>query len=339
MLGKPKLNLGYRGPNDFIAKIIIARAAPKKISYIFVEGKDDIAAFQKHCVLNCKIQELNSRENVIKLIQEASREEYPAGSGRKGIDGILGIVDRDWTDFIKSEDPLPNRVVVLPELNDLESLVLYHLGYEVLSGIIRDTNRNISSWHDESQNKQPFEMLINNIVSPLGALRVAWQTSAGTSNHKLDDPNDMGRVTRLAWEIGSKSPGVQINPLQLLNKIFEGRNEWYANENKQKLIALKADEYLAKHSTETEAWKLVKGKDLVNILAHSVLASKAELAIYETDNLSKIRERIKMAITAQFNRKLISECELDKSVAKATKSDTVTFEYFLPAGTGLQAVA
>lgn len=340
MVNKPELNPKYRDPKEFIAKIIFARAAaPIKKTYICVEGVDDFAAFQQHCAQNCKIQEWDSRDKVITVIQEASRREYPAGSGRKGIDGILGIVDRDWTDFIKPDPPLPNRVVVLPKINDLESLVLYHIGYNVISRIIRDDNRKNSPWHDGSKNKKPFEMLINNIVAPLGALRVAWQTSAGTSNYKLDDSDEIGRVARIAWEIGSKSPGVQITPLQLLNKIFEGQSLRYADENKQKLIALKADQYLAKYSTETEAWKLVRGKDLVNILANSIHASKSELAIYEKDNLSKICERIKGSIIAHFDRELIAECELDKCVAKATKSDTVAFEYFLPVGTSLQAVA
>jgi hypothetical protein len=337
-----KLHPQERPPNEFCTKVIMARRSRPRRSYLLVEGPDDVSALQPHLVTDCSIQDFGGRDKVVQVVQCANCFRDTNQGVTTGLDGIVGIIDRDFSHLKTHESSLPHRVVQLPECNDLESLVLYHRGGEILKQFVKfnhhiidgDSTTLLTSLRfDPKRPEQTMDDLVRLIAAPMGALRFGWQETPILSSQKLEMVD--GTLAETAWQLFRKAhngQGIKVEPL--LKHFLESQGQTSTNEWHERAVRKAESLILSAQSDVERMWDLIRGKDLLDIASLMLGDLSEDQRIYPNDTERVIRGKLKQTVIAKFDAELIKSCGLRDFVDHATRKDRGRHEYFQTNGIG-----
>ena len=307
------------------AEILMERDRQKKNprSYIFVEGLSDMCAVQNvRNKVSCTVEVRGNKEAVIELMQRASVIKLNESTG---LDGIVGIVDRDFDHFLSNIPALPSRTLYLPDLNDLESIVMRYAGDEILAGLVLGDP--LSPWFAVDGKFNTIERLVRYVVAPIGALRVAWRQEASPQNKyppKLDpvvNGIEGSIVDRIVWDkVDSNTPLSAESLWAMQMRIL---NEGAKNAILDRIVKI-CDKQL-----KDQPWSLVRGKDLVNALASLVQSLPSANHRYKNSTVDELCRVIKIKIETLYSPGMGQSQSLDQALGEIARTDRSTYQYLL----------
>ncbi len=323
----PQLNPLLR-PNATVERcttIILKRRGGDTRCYIYVEGPDDVSAIQRHRGSKCEVEQLGTRDKVLAMLTEAGKTYNPL-TLQKGLDGLFGLVDRDFTHLIHGPDWLPPRTVVLPVANDLESFVIYHRAREIVSMLVKESAGDENVWFAQTQrNGRPLDLLTRNVVAPLGALRVAWQNEK--TYIPLDYHNDKPyEAADIAWNLACLKPLEMLDPGKLAEKLPLFIENDLARRRMASVVKV-AKGHLESRTGADAQWNFVRGKDLVSCFAHAVC--QPGLKIYDRDERYHTIQKIKNFVCSTLDWRTIDDSGLLALIHDATRGDSMKFIYLV----------
>lgn len=307
-------------PSEQLTDLFFKRRNNPTQSAIYVEGPDDASALNPHIDATCKVVDLKGKQKVRDIINKAA--QFP-NCERIGLDGVIGIVDRDF-ELVSQATGCDNniRIQFLPDLNDLESVVLFHQGTLILKRLVIDVKAlSLQSW---ISGEHPFQTLVENIVAPLGALRVSWidcfQGQFGPiepSENYEESTKDKSLVVR-AFKIAR--PECRLATDDLLKLLPSDNQKFKPNLDE---IASRIDRLIKRHSLEEggNPWALVRGKDLTRCIA-SLLRSNNEVLLHQhLDTIRLIENELGSAIRMSYDQDVIAKTSLAVCIERATTAD------------------
>ena len=307
--------------DNFLVTVLMRREKKLNLSWLLVEGRGDLQAMQQHCA--CQIKEAEGRDQVITTIRKAEEDQDK-------YHGIIGLVDKDYSDFIPEKKPLPRRVVMFKKQNDLESAVLFHQSINIVEQIIRvkemrvdmQVHNVLDSWGFSKE--YPFDNLVKNIVGPIGVLRVAYKSMPKEYRFGNQRSFTCGLgddcIVQAAWS--KQNPLKQLTPNELANI---PDNNCIFNVSDRKRLENAIGERIP--DLNRNPWSYVRGKDLVYTLALA-LSSNQYLIHKKYNEPYQLKDYIQNLIPSYFDAAVLSNCELKELVLYAIYPETNIYCYF-----------
>jgi len=307
-------------PSEQLTDLFFKRRNNPNQSAIYVEGPDDASALAPHIDATCKVVDLKGKQKVRDIINKAAH--FP-NCERIGLDGVIGLVDRDF-ELVSQATGSANhvRVQFLPDLNDLESVVLFHQGTLILKRLVKDVQAlSLQSW---ISGEHPYQNLVEKIVAPLGALRVSWidcfqgQFGPIEPSENYDEFTKDNSLVVRAFKIARPECRLATDDLLKLlprdNKNFKPRLDE---------IASRIDPLIKQHSLDEggNPWALVRGKDLTRCIASLLMSNNAVLLHQYLDSIGRIENDLGIAIRMSYDRDVIRKTSLAVCIERATTTD------------------
>ena len=308
--------------DNFCNSVMLIRERNPKACWLLVEGATDYQALHFIFGSSCTCQDSGGRGFVIAAIQMAQDPKQQING--IPLDGIIGLVDSDYCRLIE-EKKLPSRVVRFEGVNDLESAALMHRGPFILDSLAR-----IKEWIDPdpwglTNKKNPLDALIKNIVGPIGALRVAFQTmqpefrqGKKSFRGKLDKTPSF--IVERAWK--HQNPSLQITS-EILSSLPD--DELVPETNDRHKLKKNIESHM--EIVNKNPWSYVKGKDLVGTLANALALNK-QVLIHKNSTVAELDKLIQIYIPIVFDEEVLEYCRFKELVKKATLSEGGIYQYF-----------
>ena len=306
----------------FCNEVLIKRDKNPEACWLLVEGPTDMQALQDHCKNSpCICKDCNGRNSVIAAVGLA---EDPKQHNGKPLGGIIGLVDNDYCHLIPVKKR-PSRVVMFEGVNDLESAALMHRGPFILDSLAR-----IKEWIDPdpwglTNKKNPLDALIKNIVGPIGALRVAFQTmqpefrpGKKSFRGKLDKTPSF--IVERAWK--HQNPSLQITS-EILSSLPD--DELVPETNDRHKLKKNIESHM--EIVNKNPWSYVKGKDLVGTLANALALNK-QVLIHKNSTVAALDIEIQRMIPLVFDEEVLAHCRFKELVKEVTLSEAGIYQYF-----------
>jgi len=306
----------------FCNSVMLTRERNPKACWLLVEGATDYQALHFIFGSSCTCQDSGGRGFVIAAIQMAQDPKQQING--IPLDGIIGLVDSDYCRLIE-EKKLPSRVVRFEGVNDLESAALMHRGPFILDCLAR-----IKEWIDPdpwglTNKKNPLDALIKNIVGPIGALRVAFQTmqpefrpGKKSFRGKLDKTPSF--IVERAWK--HQNPSLQITS-EILSSLPD--DELVPETNDRHKLKKNIESHM--EIVNKNPWSYVKGKDLVGTLANALALNK-QVLIHKNSTVAALDIEIQRMIPLVFDEEVLAHCRFKELVKEVTLSEAGIYQYF-----------
>ena len=308
--------------DNFCNSVMLIRERNPKACWLLVEGATDYQALHFIFGSSCTCQDSGGRGFVIAAIQMAQDPKQQING--IPLDGIIGLVDSDYCRLIE-EKKLPSRVVRFEGVNDLESAALMHRGPFILDSLAR-----IKEWIDPdpwglTNKKNPLDALIKNIVGPIGALRVAFQTmqpefrqGKKSFRGKLDKTPSF--IVERAWK--HQNPSLQITS-EILSSLPD--DELVPETNDRHKLKKNIESHM--EIVNKNPWSYVKGKDLVGTLANALALNK-QVLIHKNSTVAALDIEIQRMIPLVFDEEVLAHCRFKELVKEVTLSEAGIYQYF-----------
>lgn len=228
---------GYLNATRLITKLKMLRSGKKEKSFIIVEGVTDLRLYSKFVDdALCNIIIADSKQNVKACIVACNEEQ---------VEGIIGIVDADFSQLEKTEEEIPNLFVT--DTHDLECMLVSSPAYEDVIKEYVNVNK-YARFEGRSQDRVRHILLKNAAI--IGYLRwYSLQENLGLNFSLLDfnlfiDPNTLEiNVDNLIKQVLIRSR--KINAFQVKDLV-----------EKINILGFR----------EEELWQMCCGHDLMEIL-------------------------------------------------------------------------
>jgi hypothetical protein len=265
-----------------------ARARSQSFA-LLVEGPDDVRVFNSlTCPKRCRIYHVEGKRQILNQVKAAMRW----GTERRTVvSRFLGIIDRD---FDGDEEPLPARVSFLSDrFADLEAVVLAFRGDQIVGDLVDRSalSRDRREWlFSRAADETCLARFVTEVVGPCGALRNTWPPDLqGGFNQNLSLIDDLLQARLTAGFLDARS----------IQRVL-------ANQINDDEVA----EGLANRSAQAfrncaDPWKLVRGKDLVQAVAH-YLRSQTGLYLYPRESAKDTRHKIRNTALTLFDHDVLS---------------------------------
>jgi len=315
--------------SGFCTRIKLERGASRRrISYLLVEGPDDMSAIQKLTHQSCTVDWAGSKDHVIRALKSAA-------SGMDGricpFDGIAGLVDRDL-EHLAGDQPQSPRICSYQTCNDLESAVLYFRWHDVLESFVKrsalDTHLHWLSFDREES------VVARRVCAPIGLIRALHRSEnrnykAG-QNHTTD--KRMGDFFQYAEPILKPlcSEGYQESKpisetLDTLASVYLRQFENVFHLYRPTLLR-NLQSYEAR--LESQPWDFVRGKDVLDSLAYIIGSLPESDRIFPTDSFSSIKQRLSTTIVQLVDPILLDETGILTQFGRIKQLDRNEYEYF-----------
>lgn len=229
---------GYLNATRLITKLKMLRSGKKNKSFMVVEGVTDLRLYSKFVdEALCNIIIADSKQNVRACIIACNEE---------GVEGIIGIVDADFSRLEETEEEIPN--LFKTDAHDLECMLMRSPAYEDIIKEYVNINK-YARFEGRSQERVRNILLRNAAI--IGYLRwYSLQKNLGFNFSMLDfslfvDPHT------LEVDIESLVKQVLIRSRKI-------------NAFSVEALVYKIQEMLAK---EEDLWQVCCGHDLIELLA------------------------------------------------------------------------
>lgn len=292
---------------NLLPELLMVRQTNKQRCWLLVEGSDDMSVLQRFRGEHCEIRSLNGRNNVLHSIRRAS---FQASK----LDGIVGLIDRDFDHLATTREALPIRCQYsCPRFCDIEASILCFRGAELLDVLTDAKERTASPWFRFATD-EPLDLLAENVAARIGAVRALYHDlGLGTSYGSLDQTGDFIDRT---WNRSLASSPLTFEavarglPQLPQNHFQELRRRW------NNLVAEKG---------ERDPWDLVRGKDLVRCIAHA-LADDPKICLFR-EGLEQIAARTQQRLLGLVDQRHLEEAELLLAIEKACSQDSQRYQY------------
>lgn len=268
--------------NSAVAHLKMMRKAGRYV--LWVEGPDDCVVFERFAASNCKVKDLYGKDYVIRAVREALALRPPEG-------GFLGIVDQDF-DGIEIPELRPARLAVIScRYADLEASMLSTHAKEVIADLVRADGWDAIPWLAGRDHVDPLRRLVTEILAPIGAIRSRW-----TSHSRLPSIELAGNpIDQVMSQIGA-GQGVVWESIRVM---LCGR---VPRDSVHLVDQLMSD--AARLVKSLDAWRLVRGKDLVRALAW-LLSKNPSACFYQSDSIERLERRIQDKVVTLFDEEVL----------------------------------
>lgn len=229
---------GYLNATRLITKLKMLRSGKKEKSFIVVEGVTDLRLYSKFVDdALCNIIIADSKQNVKACIVACNEES---------IEGIIGIVDADFSRLEKTEEEIPN--LFMTDTHDLECMLLNSPAYEDIVKEYVNINK-YARFEGRSQDRVRNILLKNAAV--IGYLRwCSLQENLGLN------------FSMLEFNLFINPHTLELNIENLIKQVLV---------RSRKINAIEVEDLVNKVNTlslkEEDLWQICCGHDLIEILA------------------------------------------------------------------------
>ncbi|WP_054741496.1 DUF4435 domain-containing protein [Cellulosilyticum ruminicola] len=229
---------GYLNATRLITKLKMLRSGKKSKSFIVVEGVTDLRLYSKFVDESfCQIIIADSKQNV-KACIEACNEE--------GIEGIIGIVDADFSHIERLDQEIPN--LYLTDTHDLECMLLKSPAYEDIMKEYVNVNK-YARFEGRMQDRVMHILLKNAAI--IGYLRWCSLRENLGLNFSL-----------LQFELFIDPQTLEVNIENFIKQVLIRSRKINAIE-----VKALANRINSLNLREEEMWQICCGHDLIEILA------------------------------------------------------------------------
>lgn len=289
--------------------LVLFRGTRPTGAMVLLEGPDDVRAWQKVAPPDCFPLHLEGKGAVIQAFTQFPHLRQRAVSS---LDGVIGLVDRDYDPHSADQERLPTRVGWLsPDLCDLEALVLFHSSKAVLEEFCNRAHQQESEWLRLDSDGHGLDRLATQVAAPVGALRAAAVRARVTA--QIDPPSR--RVVDAVF--GCVRQNRTLTPALLVDQIaatISQRDRAAVEHEIAGLLPLK------------DPWALARGKDLVRAIAVA-LAHEPKVSLYDREPIASLEHRIRNIVVANFNLSVALQGGLDRTVNRISRGDCGSFHY------------
>jgi hypothetical protein len=264
-------------------------------TWLWVEGNDDLAVLQRYRAPRCVIRVAGNRDAVLDVARQAIRRQIASG--------YLCLVDADFTDFDSGDQrqPLPGRVARVPVHPDLEGAILYYYNRQLMRGLFSAELARGVPWVEEHPGQFPLDRLIRDVLSPLGALRIAWR-KCGLSHHRLDltdladSPRDYrDSIVCSLLEQVCASPAERKAELDEVRVLL--RRDVDVSDQDWRSLVIHAEDLLRRF--DADRWRLVRGKDIT--VALGWLANRFRECLIHGDRFKSLYDSVRSVQNATLH--------------------------------------
>lgn len=229
---------GYLNATRLITKLKMLRSGKKSKSFIVVEGVTDLRLYSKFVdESSCQIIIADSKQNVKACIAACNEE---------AIEGIVGIVDADFSHMEHTEEEIPN--LYLTDAHDLECMLLNSPAYEDIVKEYVNINK-YARFEGRMQNR--VKQILLQSATVIGYLRWCSLKENLGLNFSL-----------LEFELFIDPHTLEINIESFVKQVLI---------RSRKINAIEVSTLVNKINTlelrEEEMWQICCGHDLIEILA------------------------------------------------------------------------
>lgn len=229
---------GYLNATRLITKLKMLRSGKKSKSFIVVEGVTDLRLYSKFVdESSCQIIIADSKQNVKACIAACNEE---------AIEGIVGIVDADFSHMEHTEEEIPN--LYLTDAHDLECMLLNSPAYEDIVKEYVNINK-YARFEGRMQNR--VKQILLQSAAVMGYLRWCSLKENLGLNFSL-----------LEFELFIDPHTLEINIESFVKQVLI---------RSRKINAIEVSTLVNKINTlelrEEEMWQICCGHDLIEILA------------------------------------------------------------------------